>query len=165
MQVRRLGYELGILYSEDHGRPILTYGDRSVVFCLMLGSRYDGTVFQSARPSLNKEVYTFQWSVTSVFQYSEFRRLAMQLFPKAPDRRRFYPSIELPESLCKELDEKRYLLLDGNMEKAKDSFSFHYWIVDKGPGVHNMCINTYFDALLFLPVRIIVTETGKVLRW
>ena len=164
MQIRRLAYELGVHYSEDHNRPVLTYGDRSILFVLNLNNFFDGTIHQNKESSLNKEVYVFQWSVTSLFHYSEFRRLASQLFPSPPNPKRYYPMFELPQKLCDELNQNHRLLLDGNLEQA-DSFGFYYWIIDKGHGVYNICINTYFDALLFLPTRIVVKESGKVLRW
>ncbi len=164
MQVRRLGYEYGAVYSEDHGKPILTLGDRSVIFCLGLNNGFDGTIFQNKESKLNKEVYVFQWSVTSLFHYNEFRSHARWFFPAYKGRPRLYPQFELPQTLCNELLETHRLLLDGNLEK-EDSYHFYYWIVDKGHGLFGLCINTYFDALLFLPVNIVVKETGKNLRW
>ena len=164
MQVRRLGYEYGATFSEDHGKPILTMGDKSVIFCLNQNNGFDGNIFQNKESKLNKEVYVFQWSVTSLFHYNEFRSHARWFFPTSKNRTRFYPQFELPQALCDELLTTHRLLLDGNLEK-EDSYHFYFWIVDKGHGVFNLCINTYFDALLFLPIEIVVKETGKSLRW
>ena len=163
MQVRRIAYELGLFYSEDHGHPVLSYGDKSVVFVLGLNNFFDGTIHKNESLNLNKSVYVFSWGVTSLFQYAEFRRRVTQLFPAPLNPRRYYPIFELPNALCEELLEKHVLLLDGSLEKAT-SFDFYYWIIDKGHGLFNICLNTYFDALLFLPTRIAIKETGKLLR-
>ena len=164
MQVRRLGYELGLIYGEDHSRPVLSYGNRSVIFLLNISNYWDGTITRNKESPLNEEVYCFTWGVTSLFHYSEFKERVRQIFPKAPIKGRIYPVFELPEQLCDELVEKHYLLLNGDLTKS-DSYHFVYWIIDKGHGVFNLCVNTWFDHLLFLPVRITVKESGNLLRW
>lgn len=165
MQVRRLGYETGAIYSEDHDRPVLTKGDKSVIFCLNLYNTNDADIHEYKDSPINKRVYVFQWGVTSLFHYNDFRRLTRHFFPDKPANSiRFQPVFELPQDLCDELLTKQTLKLDGNLERSNE-FHFFYWFIDKGHGLFNLCLNTYFDALLFLPVRIVVKETGKVLRW
>ncbi len=163
MQVRRLSIETGLLYSETYGNPVLTYGEKSMIFVLSQTNLDDGQIFHNRESKLNKSVYVFHWSVTSLFHYDEFRRRVLTCFPVVPNPRRYYPTLTLPHALCVELLEKGMLLLDGNLEKSS-SYRFYYWIIDKGHGNFNVCINSFLDALLFLPTRIVDKESGQLIR-
>ena len=167
MQIRRLGMELGLIYSEDHGRPILTNGDISVIFCLTNNRFWQGNVIHQNRSPFNKIVYGFQWSTPSIFEYSELRRLACHAL-RCIDKtvgRKFYPEITLPKATTDVLLRDHQLHLDGNLEITDDWPGFYMWIIDRGIGPFHFCINAFHDALFFQPVKILVKETGSPLRW
>ncbi len=166
MQVRRLGNELGLIFSEDHGRAILTNGHKSVIFCLTNNHYWDGTVTRMEGSRINTYVYSFQWSTSSIFKYPEFRRLAsMAVGCKDTMNSHFYPELKLKPEDIEILLEKHQIKLDGNLDRIEDGHSFYIWIIDKGTGPFHYCINCHHDALFFEPVKIIDKETGQPIRW
>ena len=165
MQVRRLGNELKLIYSEDHGRPILTNGNRSVMFCITNNRMWLGNVMHQKQSHLNKEVYSFQWCTQCIFDYSEFRRLSCQALGCSDTVRTFYPEMTLPRSLVEVLLRDHQLCLDGNLEITDDRPGFYIWIIDRGSGPFHYCVNAFHDALFFQPVKILIKETGEAARW
>ena len=165
MQVRRLGDELGLIYTEDHGRPILTKGQRSVLFCLTNNRSWQGQLTHQKHSTYNEEVYTFQWSTPSIFDYNEFRRLAQMAFGSSAIATKFYPELALRQSVTDILVKNRQVKLDGALQIIGESEPFYIWVIDKGSGPYHYCVNPCHDALFFQPVKILVLETGKPLRW
>lgn len=165
MQVIRLGNELNLIYSEDHGRPILTNGNRSILFCLTNNRSWQGNVLAQKQSHINKEVYSFHWCTQSIFDYGEFRRLSCQALGCSDKKRPFYPEMTLPRKLVEILLREHQLCLDGNLEITDDRPGFYMWVIDRGSGPFHYCINAFHDFLFFQPVKILIKETGEVARW